>query len=133
MGSNDDGKTQTFDLEMIFFRLFPQFTQTHLFIVVFIQNLGRGQIKILLGDMHASFTQGVHARLGTDALELGARTAIHFLSDLGQVDSSCQIHAAAVDAEDVGSCFNPVCLIHCVTISIFFTIVIIHDCWSGYG
>ena len=89
-------------------RLFPQFTQARLFIIMFIQHLSGRQIEVFLSDMHASFTKGVHAGLGTDALQLGAGATVHLLGDLGEVDATREIHAATMDAENVGSGFDSV-------------------------
>lgn len=68
-----------------------------------VQHLCRRQVEIFLRHMNPSFAQGIHARFGADTFKLGARAAIHFLGDLSQVDSSRKIHAAAVNAEDVGA------------------------------
>lgn len=70
---------------------------------MFVQHLCRRQVEIFLRHMNSSFAQGIHARFGADTFKLGARAAVHFLGDLGQVDSSRQVHAATVDAEDVGA------------------------------
>lgn len=73
---------------------------------MFIQHLRSRKIEILLRDMHPPFPQRIHPRLGTDALELCAATAVHFLRDLEEVYPACEVHAAAVDAEDVGAGFD---------------------------
>lgn len=53
-----------------------------------VKHLCSRQVEIFLRDMNSSFTQGIHARFGADALELGAGAAVHLLGNLGQVDSS---------------------------------------------
>ena len=68
-----------------------------------IQHLGRRQVEILLRHMHPPLPQGVHAGFGADALQLRAAAAVHLLGDLGQVDAARQVHAARVDAQDVGA------------------------------
>lgn len=73
---------------------------------MFVQHLRRRQVEILLRHVHPAFAEGVHARLGADALELRARTTVHLLGDLGQVDAAREVHAAAVDAEDIGAGFD---------------------------
>ena len=73
-----------------------------------VQHLSRRQIEVFLSDMHASFAQGVHAGLGTDALQFGAGATVHLLGDLGEVDAAREIHTATMDAENVGSSFDSI-------------------------
>ena len=71
-----------------------------------VQNLCRRQIKILLRDVDSALAQGKHSGFCTHALELCATAAIHLLGDLGKVDASGEVHASAVDPENVGSGFD---------------------------
>ena len=73
---------------------------------MFIQHLGGRKVKILLRDMHTAFAQRIHAGLSTHTLKFRAGAAVHLLGDLSQVDAARKIHAAAVDAEDVGAGFD---------------------------
>lgn len=68
--------------------LLPQLAQTNLLIIMLVQYLCRRQVEIFLRHMNSSFAQGIHARFGADTFKLGTRAAVHFLSDLSQVDSS---------------------------------------------
>lgn len=70
---------------------------------MFIEHFSGGEIEILLRDVYSPFPQREHAGLGADALELGARAAIHLLRDLGQVDAAGEVHGPRVDPQDVGS------------------------------
>lgn len=72
--------------------LLPQLLERCLLIVVFVQDLGSGQIEILLCNVHSPFSERVHACFGADALQFGAGTSIHSLCDLRQVDSAGQVH-----------------------------------------
>ncbi len=71
-----------------------------------VQDLRGGKVEILLCDVHAAFTQCVHACFGAHSFELRARTAVHLLGDFGQVDPPGQIHAAAVDAKNICARFD---------------------------
>ena len=73
-----------------------------------VQYLGRCQIKVLLRYVHSSLSQRKHAGFCAHTLELSAGAAVHLLSNLGQVDTSCEIHGAGVDAQDVGTGFDAV-------------------------
>ena len=73
---------------------------------MFVQHFRGREVEVLLRDVHAALTQRVHPRFGTHALELGARATVHLLGDFGEVDPPRQIHAAAVDAEDVRAGFD---------------------------
>lgn len=84
-------------------KLLPQLAKGHLLVVVLVENLGRGQLKVFLRDVHSALAEGVHAGFCADTLELGTRAPIHLLGNLGQVDASRQVHLAAVDAQDIGS------------------------------
>lgn len=83
--------------------LFPELLQGDLLVVVLVEDLGGGELEVLLRDVDSPLPQGVHAGLGADALQLGAGAPVHLLGDLGQVDAPRQVHLAAVDAQDVGA------------------------------
>jgi hypothetical protein len=68
-----------------------------------VENLGRSELKVLLCDVHPPLAQGIHASLCAHTLELSTRAAIHLLSNLVQIDTTGEIHLAAVNAENVGS------------------------------
>lgn len=53
------------------FHLLPQLAQTHLLVVVLLQNLGRRQLKVLLRDVYSPLSQRIHARFRTHTLQLG--------------------------------------------------------------
>lgn len=76
---------------------------------MFVQYLGGREVEILLRHVHAAFAQSVHAGFGAHSLQLRAGTAVHLLGDFGQVDSSRQVHAAAMDAENICARFDSVC------------------------
>lgn len=84
----------------------PQLPQRNLLVVVLIQHLGRREVEILLRHVYPPLPQGVHARFGADAFQLGAGAAVHLFGDLEQVDAAGEVHAAGVDAEDVGAGFD---------------------------
>ncbi len=66
-----------------------------------VQDLRGGKVEILLCDVHAAFTQCVHASFGAHSFQLRARTAVHLLGDFGQIDPPGQVHAAAMDAKNI--------------------------------
>ena len=84
-------------------QLFPELAQTHLFVVMLVQHLCCCQVKVLLGDVYSPLSKRIHSRFGTHSLQLGSRTAIHLLRNLGEIDTSCEVHAPAVDAKDIGT------------------------------
>jgi hypothetical protein len=84
----------------------PQLPQADFFIVMLVEHLRRGQIEVLLGNVHSAFSQRVHACLCTDTFEFCTGATVHLLGDLGQVDAAGQVHGAGVDSEDVSSGFN---------------------------
>lgn len=88
--------------------LLPQLPKTNLLVIMFVQHLRRRQIEVLLRHVHPPFPERKHPRLGTHTLELGARAAVHLLGGFQEVDAPCQVHAAGVDAEDVGAGFDAV-------------------------
>lgn len=61
-------------------------------VIVLVQNLGGGQVEILLRDMHPPLSQGVHARFCANTLQLCSRATIHLLRYLRQVDATGQVH-----------------------------------------
>lgn len=77
--------------------LLPQLRHGYFLVVVLVENLGSRQVKVLLCNMHPTLTQGVHARLRADTLQLCARAPVHLLGDLGQVDPAGEIHRTRVD------------------------------------
>jgi len=88
--------------------LLPQLPKTNLLIIMFIQHLRRRQIEVLLRHVHPPLPQRKHPGFGTYAFQLGARAAVHLLGDLEQVDPAGEVHAAGVDAQDVGAGFDAV-------------------------
>jgi len=88
--------------------LLPQLPKTNLLIIMFIQHLRRREIKVLLRHMHPPLPQSEHPGFGTYTLQLGARAAVHLLGDLEEVDPPGEVHAAGVDAQDVGAGFDAV-------------------------
>lgn len=88
--------------------LLEELAQAHLLIVMLVEHLGRRQVEVFLRDVNPPFSKSIHASFGTDSLELSARASIHLLSDLGEVDTSGEVHASAVDSEDIGSCLDTI-------------------------
>lgn len=87
----------------------PELAQTDLLVVVLVQDLGSRQVKVFLRNVHASLSQRVHTGFRADTLQFGAGAAVHFLGDLGQIDSAGEVHGAGMDAKNIGSGFNTAC------------------------
>lgn len=87
--------------------LLPQLRHGHLLVIVFVENLGSGQIKVFLCDMNPTLAECIHACLRADTLQLGSRAPVHLLGNLGQVDPTGQVHRPRVDPQDVGTSFDP--------------------------
>ncbi|KAI6756744.1 hypothetical protein HG530_011342 [Fusarium avenaceum] len=81
----------------------PELAKRHLLVVVLVENLCCGELEVFLCDVHSSLTESVHACFRTHTLQLGTRASIHLLGDLVEVDTTGQVHLAAVDAENIGS------------------------------
>ena len=86
--------------------LLPQLSQADLLVIVLVQDLGRSQVEVLLRDVHSALSQRIHASLGADTFQLSARTPIHLLGNLGQVDASGQVHGSRMDPEDICAGFD---------------------------
>merc|ERR1719347_133936 len=56
------------------------------------EQMGDSHLKVLLSNMDPSFPEGIHARLGTNALNLSTRTSAHLFSNFPQVDTPGQVH-----------------------------------------
>lgn len=87
--------------------LLPQFRHGHLLVIVLVENLGSGQIKVFLCDMNPTLAEGIHACLRADTLQLGSRAPVHLLGNLSQVDPTGQVHRPRVDPQDIGTSFDP--------------------------
>ena len=66
-----------------------------------VQDLRRRQVEVFLRHMHPPLPQGIHAGLSTDPFQLRPTATIHLLSDLREIDSPRQIHAPAVNPQDI--------------------------------
>ena len=66
-----------------------------------IQHLRRREVKVLLRDMHSPLPQRIHPRLRAHTLQLRARTPIHLLRNLCQIDPPREIHAPGMNPQDI--------------------------------
>lgn len=73
---------------------------------MFIQHLRRRQIEILLRHMYPPLPQRIHPRLRAHPLQLRPAASVHLLRDLREIYSSCQVHRAGVDSEDIRARFD---------------------------
>lgn len=78
--------------------LLPHLAQTDFLVVVLVENLGSGQVKVLLRNMDPPLSQRVHAGFSAHPLQLGPRATVHLLGNLVQVDPSRQVHRPGMDA-----------------------------------
>mmetsp|Transcript_31970 Transcript_31970/g.75966 ORF Transcript_31970/g.75966 Transcript_31970/m.75966 type:complete len:221 (+) Transcript_31970:65-727(+) len=81
--------------------LLPQLLQAHVLVCILLHDLGDSHLEVLLGHVHASLSEGIHARLRAASLELGARGTAHRVGDLLEVYPAHEVHLARVDLEDV--------------------------------
>ena len=81
----------------------PELAKRHLLVVVLVENLCRGKLEIFLCDVHSSLSESVHACFRTHTLQLGTGAPVHLFRDLGEVDTTGEVHLAAVNAENIGS------------------------------
>lgn len=86
--------------------LTPELRKRNLLIIMLVENLGRGELKVLLRNVYAPLAEGVHARLGAHALELSTRAPVHFLGNLCEVDAAGEIHLPAMDAQNISAGLN---------------------------
>lgn len=70
---DDQGRIRTSDTKSIVtpsIPLLPQLRYGHLLVIVLVEDLGGGQVEVLLCDVHPALTEGVHTGLGANTLQL---------------------------------------------------------------
>ena len=65
-GETNAGRVQMPTWEGCF--LCKELLERHVLLAVLLHNLGHGQLKVLLRDVHAALAQRIHSRLGADTL-----------------------------------------------------------------
>ncbi|KAI6764693.1 hypothetical protein HG531_012580 [Fusarium graminearum] len=86
--------------------LLPELSERHFLVVVLVENLCCSKLKVFLCDVHSALTQSVHTSFCAHTLEFGTRTSVHLLGNLGEVDTTGQIHLSAVNTENIRSGLN---------------------------